>query len=304
MDTVTITEVTDPFCTWCWGAEPILRRVEETYRDQVEFAFVMGGLIEDFDTFYDDSNDISHPRDVAPHWEAASDHHGMPVETDIWRQNPPPSSFPANIAYKAAEFQSVELAHQYLRRLREAVATDAQDISAESVLVNLASKVGLDTDRFQSDIDGGKARQAFEADRDFLREHRVSAFPSFRVSANGTETWISGLQPFNAIQNAIEQVASELVTHDPRPIPEFLQHQGRATTQEIAEVYEISPGRTMQILRSFEEQKMVTAETAGNGYYWQISTESANQPDREETEEGDNSGFGCQTTGSCVTDNL
>lgn len=302
MTTVTVTEITDPFCTWCWGAEPMLRRVEETYREQIEFDYVMGGLVEDFDTFYDASNDISDPRDVVPHWEEASKHHGMPVDTDIWRENPPKSSYPANIAYEAAEFQSVDLAHRYLRRLREAVATECKDISRTSVLVDLATEVGLDTDVFVNGIEGEKAQRAFKTDREYIRRNGVSAFPSFRVAANGEETWIRGFQPFEALQDAIEQVAPELEAYDLRPIPEFVRRRGRVTTQEVAEVYEMSPGRTMQALRSLEEEGTLASQAAGNGFYWRTGADDTNTLPREDTIGERVTGFTCRPDGNCTTD--
>jgi len=44
----------------------------------------MGDLIGDFDTFRDSANDISGPGDVAPHWLAASEEQGIPVDTDVF----------------------------------------------------------------------------------------------------------------------------------------------------------------------------------------------------------------------------
>lgn len=271
MATVTMSEITDPFCTWCWGAEPMLRRVEETYREQVEFDFVMGGLVDDFETFSDAANGISEPRDAAPHWEAASEQHGMPVDADIWRENPPQSSFPANVAYEAAEFQGRTLAHRYLRRLREAVATERKDISRTSVLVELADEVGLDTDVFVDDLQGNEAELAFRSDHQFVRQEEAVAFPSFRVAADGEETWIRGFQSFVALRDAIEHVAPDLTEYDPRPIPEFVSQRGRVTTQEVAEVYEMSPGRTIQALRSLEVEGTLSSKSAGNGFYWRTA---------------------------------
>lgn len=48
-----IVSFTDPYCTWCWGSEPILRKIQEVYRTQVSIRFVMGGLVEDMRNFSD-----------------------------------------------------------------------------------------------------------------------------------------------------------------------------------------------------------------------------------------------------------
>lgn len=59
---IDLTEYTDPYCTWCWGSEPILRRIEWVYGEQVFIHFVMGGLVEDMESFHDPMNAIGGPR--------------------------------------------------------------------------------------------------------------------------------------------------------------------------------------------------------------------------------------------------
>jgi len=49
---------TDPYCTWCWGSEPILGKIEETYGRQVKIFYKMGGLVEDITVFSDPANGI------------------------------------------------------------------------------------------------------------------------------------------------------------------------------------------------------------------------------------------------------
>jgi len=77
---------TDPYCTWCWGSEPILRKIMEVYGGQVRLRSVMGGLVEDATRFQDPLNHIGGPRmarQVADHWREASGRHGMPVDAAV-----------------------------------------------------------------------------------------------------------------------------------------------------------------------------------------------------------------------------
>jgi len=121
---VELTEYTDPYCTWCWGSEPVLRHVLEAYGEQVRLRFVMGGLTNDSETVRDPSNGIGGPdwrRQVAAHWLEASRRHGMPVEvSEFVEKVAPRSTYPTNIAYEAAKQQNPAVADPYLRRLREA----------------------------------------------------------------------------------------------------------------------------------------------------------------------------------------
>jgi hypothetical protein len=55
---IEIIEFTDPVCTWCWGSEPVLRKLETRFGEQVKISYIMGGLVQDITSFYDSYNDI------------------------------------------------------------------------------------------------------------------------------------------------------------------------------------------------------------------------------------------------------
>lgn len=66
---------TDPYCTWCWGSEPVLHKIMEVYGGQVRLKSVMGGLVEDSARFKDPLNHIGGPQmaaQVAQHWREAA----------------------------------------------------------------------------------------------------------------------------------------------------------------------------------------------------------------------------------------
>jgi protein-disulfide isomerase-like protein with CxxC motif len=117
-DTIEITEYTDPYCTWCWGSEPILRHLQEVYGDRLSVSFVMGGLVEDMRTFNDAANGIGGSdwrKPLADHWLEASRRHGMPVDVTGWLTTDFVSTWPSNVAFEAAKLQDEALANRYLR---------------------------------------------------------------------------------------------------------------------------------------------------------------------------------------------
>jgi putative protein-disulfide isomerase len=109
---VEIVEFTDPVCTWCWGSEPVLRKLEMRYGEQIRISYVMGGLVKDIRTFYDSYNDIGRDPErsntqIAKHWLEASERHGMPVKVAGFRlfSDEYPSTYPQNIAYNATQME-------------------------------------------------------------------------------------------------------------------------------------------------------------------------------------------------------
>src|SRR6185369_4831928 len=139
---VEIIEFTDPVCTWCWGSEPVLRKLETRFGEQVKISFVMAGLVKDITSFYDRYNDIGGDparsnTNIARHWLEASERHGMPVQSEGFKlfSKEYPSTYPQNIAYKAAQLQDQLLANRFLRRIREASAAEAKLTNTTEVLV-------------------------------------------------------------------------------------------------------------------------------------------------------------------------
>jgi putative protein-disulfide isomerase len=265
---VTLTQFTDPMCTWCWGSEPVLRRLRTVYGDQLRLEFVMGGLVEDFDAFYDAGNDIAEPSDVGPHWLEASEQHGMPVETSVFETNPAQSTYPASVAFAAARLQDRERAHRYLRLLREAYATQARNVNERAEQVTLAERVGLDVEAFTGALDDGTAQAAFEDDLARTRNAGVRAFPTYRIEGPEETFRLAGFQSFDALAGRLETAADGLERSSPPPMRTFVADRGPVATQEVAEVYDLDRGKARQALQSLVDEGALRREERGNGYFW------------------------------------
>lgn len=267
----TIVQFTDPMCTWCWGSEPIIRRLQTAYGDQIALEYVMGGLIEDFDGFYDAANDISKPADVAPHWVEASDVHGMPVDVEILEADPAQSTYPASVAFVAARQQDSTLANRYLRRLREAYTTQVRNVNHRDVQLELAASVGLDVDAFRRALDDGSAKAAFEADLSRTRTASVRAFPTYQIAGPAGERTLTGFQSFDDLADTVRTVAPSLEASSPPPVEEFVAKYGPVATQEVAEVYELARGKAKQVLQSLVDSGTLRREKRGNGFFWAVN---------------------------------
>jgi putative protein-disulfide isomerase len=268
---VTVTQFTDPMCTWCWGSEPIIRHLRVAYGNQLQVTYVMGGLIEDFEEFYDARNDISEPDDVAPHWLEASDIHGMPVDVDIFDVDPAFSTYPASIAFVAARQQDEALANRYLRRLREAYATQVRNINNREEQVKLARRVGLDIDEFTTALDSGRARSEFQNDLLRTRAAGVRAFPTYHIDGPDGDRQIGGFQSFDDLVDALSAVAPTLEQSSPPPIERFITEYGPVAAQEVAEVYQVSRGKAHQTLQALGDKGILRREPRGNGVFWDRS---------------------------------
>ena len=194
----------------------------------------------------------------------------MPVETDIFETDPARSTYPASEAFVAARQQDRDRAHRFLRRLREAYATAVRNVNRRDEQVALAETAGLDVDAFTDALDDGTARAGFEADLDRTREAGVRAFPTYDVTGPDGERRLGGLQSFDDLAGALDAVAPGLEPTAPPPIAEFVAEYGPVAIQEVAEVYDLAPGKARQTCQSLADEGRLRREQRGTGVFWHL----------------------------------
>lgn len=151
---------TDPICSSCWGIEPQLRKLKLEYGNAIEIDYRMGGLLPDWGY---NSGGINQPSDVAHHWDEVSAYYDMPIDGDVWLEDPLNSSYPPSIAFKAAQLQSEDKAIAFLREIKEMVFLQKKNIAKWEHLETAAKTVGLNVEQFKIDYEG-KAKVLFNED--------------------------------------------------------------------------------------------------------------------------------------------
>jgi len=281
---IEITCFTDPYCTWCWGSEPILRKIQEVYGEQVKISYVMGGLIKDMASFSDPANGISGAqwyRQVADHWLQASQQHKMPVDEQIYYdiKDEFKSSYPANIAFKAAQFQGDAIANRYLRLLRTAAAVERRAIHKLEVQIEIAKDAGLDAERFTQDIQNGNAEKAFQKDLAACQKQNVHVFPTYLLRGSKEETILRSFTTYEQFKYWIEELATEPLTlHTPKEsaaqIIDFITRYGKVAPIEIASVYEISLEAAQSRLKSMAQGGVLAEIKLGNGHLYSLPVDA------------------------------
>jgi putative protein-disulfide isomerase len=275
-----IIEYTDPYCTWCWGSEPILRKIQYMYGDQIVIGYRMGGLVRDIRDFYDPVNAIGGEEwyaQVAAHWEDASRRHGMPVDSRVFYdiRESFTSTYPANIAVKAAELQDRELAKKYLRRLREAAAAERQPIHLMDIQAELALEVGLDGEKLLGDIRSGEAARLFELDLRECRAMGVTGFPTFLVRnlVDGRSALVYGYRRYSYFEGLMDELAGDKlvrreISKDKMTVLDFIRRWGKVATQEVATLLDVSRPEAFRILEDLTGEGLILKVVAGNDYFW------------------------------------
>ncbi|WP_107039573.1 ClpXP adapter SpxH family protein [Brumimicrobium mesophilum] len=198
---------TDPICSSCWGIEPQLRKLKLEYGNNIDIEYRMGGLLPDWSY---NSGGINKPSDVAHHWDEVSGHYDMPIDGDIWLEDPLNSSYPPSIAFKAAQLQDEEKANLFMREIREMVFLKKINIAKWEHLAIAAENVGLNVEQLKTDFEG-KAKKLFEDDLKTARDFGVRGFPTiFFLDGTGNKETIYGSKPYAFYETAILKMNSTI----------------------------------------------------------------------------------------------
>lgn len=239
---IDITYYTDPLCCWSWAFEPQWRKLLYAFDGQIKYRYCMGGLLPGWKHYNDSVNSVSKPIQMGPVWMHAKQLSGMPMQHNIWIQNPPASSYPACIAVKCAALQSAAAEEAYLRAAREAVMISSENIADNDVLVALAATTaaqipGFDVDRFKKDLKDENGFDSFRKDLQETKYYNINRFPTLVVKGDKNRAVIiSGYRPYDQVIEAISKLSDLKKTHDPIVVEEYKARWNSLTARELEEV--------------------------------------------------------------------
>ena len=257
---------TDPICSSCWGIEPQLRKLKLEYGSHVEIEYRMGGLLPDWSY---NSGGISKASDVAQHWDEVSVHYDMPIDGDVWLEDPLHSSYPPSIAFKAAQMQDNEKAVLYLRELREMLFLQKKNIAKWEHLEAAARKTGLNVEQLKTDFEG-KAKSLFEEDLKLAKAMGVRGFPTmFFVDNAGNEERVYGSKPYAFYEMAVLKLYNAATKSEYSKDWETLFSRYQSlTAKEFSELSGTPRNESEKLLNELSDMEILKKLTTKNGAIW------------------------------------
>lgn len=257
---------TDPICSSCWGIEPQLRKLKLEYGQHIEIEYRMGGLLPDWSY---NSGGISKPSDVAHHWDEVSLHYDMPIDGDVWLEDPLDSSYPPSIAFKAAQLQSREKAMSFLREMREMVFLKKKNIAKWEHIAMAAEQVGLDVERLKNDFER-KAKVLFAEDLKLAKAYGVRGFPTmFFVNTSGKKDIVYGSRPYDSYEKAILKIQPELAKREyGKDWESLFTKYSSLTAKEFSELSGMPRSDVEQFLNDLTQNGKLEILSTKNGAIW------------------------------------
>jgi len=258
---------TDPICSTCWIIQPLLRKLYLEYGKYINIEYRMGGLLPSWENY--NKGKIQQPSDAAKHWEEVCVSHEMPLDGDIWEEDPLPSSYPPSIAFKAAQMQDTYKAILFLRRIKEMVFVEKKNIIKWEYLEKAAFEVGLDSARLLRDFEG-KAKELFVEDLKLADQLGVRSFPTL-FFRNGTaqQFTIKGFQPYHHFEEIIYKLLPHAKKEAVNADPQYLFSQFNSmTNKEFALLSNIAKDDASRILNDLFKRGNIDKYESKNGVIW------------------------------------
>jgi putative protein-disulfide isomerase len=241
-----------------------LRRLQTEFGAEVQITYVMGGLARQYE------GDQSQ---VAREWLDASSDSGMPVDPRAW--NTPGaigSTFPACMAFKAAEEQGTETAERYLRALREGILCRRRKLDGAAALVDEARTAGIDAGRFRIDLESNAIVEAFGADLQDTRERGIEALPVLLFARDdGVEHRCEAGDGYDAWRRAAIACGAKLDDGASPTVEEALRRFGSLAAVEVAAVCDLPGPRAPAELWRLAVEWRVRPERFLTGELWALA---------------------------------
>jgi predicted DsbA family dithiol-disulfide isomerase len=228
----------------------------------------MGGMLKDWSY---NNGEISKPSDVAHHWDEVSAYYDMPIDGDVWLEDPLDSSFPASIAFKAAQMQNNEKAILYLREVREMVFVKKMNIAKWENLVQAAKNVGLDVEKFKADYEG-QAKVLFEEDLKMARQFGVRGFPTlFFTDASGRTELVYGSKPYSAFEQTLLKLLPTATKQSyDKSWSSIFSKYNSLTAKEFSVLSGVSRNESENLLNELTRKQNLKEVTSKNGALWTL----------------------------------
>ncbi len=171
-------------CSWCWAFKPTWDKVKEALLDQVEVVYLLGGLAPD-------SNEpmpIETREYVKGNWERIQK---MIPDTrfnyDFWSScEPKRSTYPACRAVICAKQQNPDFENLMIYGIQKSYYLEAQNPSNNNVLIKIAKKLGLNSEKFKLDLKSSQVNKILFDEIKLARSMNINSMPSLALQINGT----------------------------------------------------------------------------------------------------------------------
>ena len=169
----------DPMCSWCYAFSRSWTALCRDLPVQIEVVYVVGGLAPDTT----EPMSLAVRTTVQQAWQRIEQTvPGVHFNWDFWSSaTPMRSTYPACRAVLAAKRQRADCDAEIIGAIQKAYYQKAMNPSLVETLSVCAHEIGLDVERFRTDLASTHVEAALQRDLQLARELGVHSYPSLRL---------------------------------------------------------------------------------------------------------------------------
>lgn len=205
----------DAYCGWCYGFSKVINRIEEEYKDQLDFDVFSGGMILP-----------EEPRHFAPManyiqgaYQRVEELTGIKFGDDfLWHVFHPdetdwyPSSEMPAIALCIFKEYHPDKAVQMASDLQYALNYEGRDLADKEAYRHLLHKYNIPEDDFYTKLKSEEYKEKAYYEFALVKQLQVSGFPSVFLQVNDSKFYLlaQGYISYEALKERIDKVLAEL----------------------------------------------------------------------------------------------
>jgi len=194
--------VADPMCSWCWGFEPVIESLLKNLPDGVSVSLLLGGLRSKGDQVWDEGFRayLSH------HWSSVENKTAQYFNRELLKR----SEFdydtePSCRAVVTVRELDATKQFAFFKALQEAFYLQAQDITDEQTLAEIAEEEGFEKTTFLRRFRSQAIMDKTEADQYKARSMGANVFPSVvLIDEEGHLCVIKGYKSYDELRRLLE----------------------------------------------------------------------------------------------------
>ncbi len=220
-----ITVFTDPMMGLSYESEPVFRKLESHFGDLIVVRHSMGLLVRDVRDWIDRDEFAADDRkavedynmrlaDIYRNEESLG---GLPINMDGFRlfSCERRSSYPLNLAFKAAELAAPAAAGRFLYNMRFATIAETRPTTMWDEIIRVVRMTGIDEGAFIAHCNDGSAESALSEDLAKLRALGFNRLPSYVLEYGAKHAHIQRLIGYDGLIYAIAQITGGLFRPHP-----------------------------------------------------------------------------------------
>lgn len=169
-------------CSWCYGFKNTWNIVKNSLPRSINVQYVLGGLAPDTDEIMNEEM----RQYIQKNWQKIEmTIPGTQFNYDFWQKcKPKRSTYPACRAVIAIKEQKPHLEAKMVQLIQESYYLNAKNPSESDVLIELASQLDIDINKFEKNLNNVKTQRFLEHDLALSKKLGVQSFPSLVLQSN------------------------------------------------------------------------------------------------------------------------